>query len=328
MPPVLLLSDGDVRSLLSPGEAVDAVEKGFLDFARGIAKMPAKLYLDFPEHSGDLRIMPASAGTEFAGVKLVNSHEHNPVRGLPAVVGTYVLFSQETGMPLCIMGATALTAVRTGAASGVACKYLARPESNILGLVGSGVQAAFQLRSIVSVLGLERVLVWAPERDAARRDSFIEEMAREFPQLDLVKAAQVGEAANADVVSTTTPSRAPLLHRDWVGPGTHINAVGADGPGKQELDPEILKVARVIVDEWHQALNGGEVNVPIRDGAIIESDIAGTLADVVSGRVSGRTSESEITVFDSTGLAIQDIAVATVVYQRALEQGLGSRIDL
>ena len=328
MPPVLLLPDSAVRSLLTSAEAVHAVERGFLDFARGVARMPAKLYLEFPEHAGDLRVMPASLGTEFAGVKLVNSHEHNPARGLPSVVGTYVLFSQETGMPLCLMGATALTAVRTGAASGVACRYLAKPDSSTLGLVGSGVQATFQLRSIASVLTITSVRVWAPERDAARRDAFIEEMRVEFPDLALMAAASVEEACRADVICTTTPSRFPLVLREWIGAGTHINAVGADGPGKQELDPGILSVAKVIVDEWHQALKGGEVNVPVSEGILEESDIAGTLADVVTGEVAGRVSPEEITVFDSTGLAIQDIAVATLVYERAVEQGAGTRIDL
>jgi alanine dehydrogenase len=325
---LLLLTEVDVQALLEPAEAVAAVERAFVDFARGTAVMPPKLYLEFPQYAGDLRVMPASLGSRYAGVKLVNSHDRNPARGLPAVVGTYFLYAQETGMPLCLMGATFLTAMRTGAASAVACKYLARKDSRTLGLVGAGVQAGFQVRGITNILPLERVLVWVPEDDRARRDAFILRKRQEFPNLDFLAAGSVEEAAAADVVCTTTPSKVPVVMDGAVLPGTHINAVGADGPGKQELDPGILKRARVVVDEWHQALAGGEVNVPVAAGLISATEIAGTLSDVVNGAIEGRRSDEEITIFDSTGLAIQDIAVATLVYERALRDGIGAEINL
>ena len=328
MTSLLLLTEADVQALLEPADAVNAVERAFHDFAQGTALMPAKLYLEFPQHAGDLRVMPASLRSGYAGVKLVNSHERNPARGLPAVVGTYLLYSQETGMPLCIMGATFLTAMRTGAASAVACKYLARTDSRTLGLVGAGVQAGFQTRAINHILSLETVRAWAPEKDWSRRDALLAKLQQECPDLELLPAHSVEEAAAADVVCTTTPSRTPLIKDEVVLSGTHINAVGADGPGKQELDPEILKRARIVVDEWHQALAGGEVNVPVAEGIIGEGDIAGTLSQLVSGAIEGRTSSDEITIFDSTGLAIQDIAVATLVYERALIEGRGTQINL
>jgi alanine dehydrogenase len=328
MSSLLLLTEDDVQALLRPAEAVDAVERAFYDFANGTAVMPPKLYLEFDQHAGDLRVMPASLGSGYAGVKIVNSHERNPARGLPAVVGTYLLYSQETGMPLSIMGATFLTAMRTGAASAVACKYLARRDSRSLGLVGAGVQAGFQTRAISQVLSLETVRAWAPDNDRPRRDALLGKLQQEFPELEFMPAQSLEEAAAADVVCTTTPSRAPLVRAGAVLPGTHINAVGADGPGKQELDPVILKDARIVVDEWHQALAGGEVNVPVGEGIIGEGDIAGTLSDLVSGAIEGRMSSDEITIFDSTGLAIQDIAVATLVYERALSEGRGTKIHV
>ncbi len=272
--------------------------------------------------------MPAAVGSRFAGVKLINSHELNPARGLPSVVGTYVLFSQETGIPLCLMAATVLTAVRTGAASGVASRHLARPDSTTLGLVGAGAQASYQFDAVAAQLAISDVMVWAPEPDAARRDAFIQAMTVAHPTVEFRVAGSAAECAATDVVCTTTPSRVSLFPASAVRPGTHINAVGADGPGKQELDPQLLLTSRVVVDETYQAVHGGEVNVAIAQGVMQESGIAGTLPDVVNGLVPGRTSESEVTIFDSTGLAIQDIAVAILVYERAMEFGRGIEIEL
>jgi alanine dehydrogenase len=328
MPEVLILNDSEVRETLPVGDAIDTVERAFKEFAEGKATMPAKIYLDFPQHSGDLRIMPASLGSTFAGVKIVNSHPSNPERGLPAVVGTYLLVSQETGMPFAILDATYLTAVRTGAASAVATRAMARKDSSSLGLVGSGVQARFQFEALSEVMSVGEVYVWGPSKDVTRRDRFLAEMRTNHRDHEWQAADDVADACKADVVCTTTPSRQPLVLDPWVSAGTHLNAVGADGPGKQELDPSILKRARVIVDEWEQAKHGGEINVPLSRGEINDEDVAGSLADVVSGRIPGRTAEDEVTVFDSTGLAIEDIAVASMVYQRALEDGLGTRLDL
>jgi alanine dehydrogenase len=226
------------------------------------------------------------------------------------------------------MDATYLTAVRTGAASAVATKYMARREAASVGLVGSGVQATFQLLAISKVRNISEVFAWSPDFDRPRRDAFIEETKPMFPELDLIAADDIDKAAIADIVVTTTPSRGPVLMDPHIGPGTHINAVGADGPGKQELDPAILKRSRVIVDEWEQAWHGGEINVPLASGELSESDIDGSLDQVVNGDIPGRTSEDEITIFDSTGLAIEDIAVAILVYERALKEGAGSEIEL
>lgn len=328
MPELLVITDQQVSDLLPMAEAIEAVEKAFLDFAEGRAKMPAKIYLEFPEFAGDLRIMPASVGDEFAGVKLVNSHANNPAKGLPTVVGTYLLFSQETGMPLALIAGTALTAIRTGAGSAVATRHLARKDSSTLGLVGTGVQARYQLMAINEVLQLKKVLAWAPGTDTLRRDAFIADMSALYPEIEILPALTIEEAVAADVVCTTTPSRSPIVPGRAVKGGTHINAVGADAPGKQELDPDILGRARVIVDELHQSVSGGEINVPVNTGEYGEDQIIGSLGDVISGTTWGRTSDAQITVFDSTGLAIQDIAAATVVYAKSVNSHAGSTIEL
>lgn len=324
---LLLLSDSDVRAGLVMNEAIGAVEDAFRDLAEGRANMPSKLYLQFPRFEGDLRVMPASLGDKFAGVKIVNVHAKNPQRKLPSVMGTYVLVSQETGAPLAVLSATWMTAMRTGAASAVATKYMARRNASVLGLVGSGVQARFQLEAIAEVAELAEVRVWGPASDRERVDLFVADMRARHPGIELRPVSRVEEAAGADIVCTTTPSRVPIVPDEAIGPGTHVNAVGADGPGKQELDPRILKRARLIVDEREQSMHGGEINVPLEKGEIDESDISGSLPEVITGRVPGRTSEDEVTVFDSTGLAIQDIALASVVYERAVKEGLGTKLE-
>jgi alanine dehydrogenase len=328
VPEVLLLTGDDVRDLLGMSEAIEAVENAFKDFAAGRASMPPKTYLDFPQFHGDLRVMPASIGSNFAGVKVVNSHSQNPQQGLPTIMGTYLLVSQETGVPLGIIEGTYLTAVRTGAASAVATKYLAKSNASSVGLVGSGVQATFQLEAMMQVRDVTRAKVWSPSEDRVRRDAFVEAMGTRFPGLQLSGVDQIDEAAAAEVVCTTTPSRKPIVMDGMINPGTHINAVGADGPGKQELDPAILRRAILIVDEWHQASHGGEINVPLSNGELSEDDVSGALPDVVAGTINGRASADDVTVFDSTGLAIEDIAVAALVYERAVDKHLGTRVNL
>lgn len=323
-----MINDDEVRDLLGMEAAIVAVEDAFRAFADGTATMPAKTYLDFSQYNGDLRVMPAAIGSIYAGVKIVNSHAHNPERGLPAVMGTYLLVAQETGAPLAIIDATYLTAVRTGAASAVATKYMARADSKSLGLVGSGVQAHFQLEAMLAVLDIKRVIAWAPSNDSERRGRFVVEMGGRFPGLEISGTDVIGDAADADVVCTTTPSHAPLVNDDTIKPGTHINAVGADGPGKQELEPALLKRSRIIVDEWEQAAHGGEINVPLSNGELEKEDVAGSLPEVVAGRLKGRESDDQVTIFDSTGLAIEDIAVASLVYDRALEKNVGKRMEL
>lgn len=325
---MLVLTDREVEELVTMHEAVKAVEHGFVALGEGRAQMPPKVYLDFPEFSGDLRVMPAALGRDFAGVKLVNSHPLNPRKGLPTVMGTYLLFSQETGAPLCLMGASAMTGMRTGAGAAVATKYLARKGAKTLGLVGSGVQARYQAEAVFEVMEFSQAFVWAPENDRIRRDAFSHRMKATYPTVEWLPADSVEEAASADVVCTTTPSRSPLVPVSSVKAGTHINAIGADAHGKQELDPEILRKAVLIVDDMHQALSGGEVNVPIASGDITQADIAGSLAQLVSGKLEGRTSDDQITVFDSTGLAIQDIALASLAYHKAQAEGTGYNIDV
>lgn len=313
----LILSHADVRALCDMPLAMQAVEAGFRAYAEGRARMPSKVYLDLPEHQGDFRAMPSLLGN-YAGVKWVNAHPHNRERhNLPTVMGTYVLSDPRTALPLAIMDATVLTAMRTGAAAGVATKYLAKVPFARAGFIGTGVQARM-FRDALLTLGAFELLAADQNADAAAQ----------FAGESHGRVVSIEEASSCPVICIATPSSKPVIQRAWVRPGTHINAMGADGPGKQELDPQILREGRIIVDEPEQSLHGGELNVPVEQGLLTAGDIAATLGEVICGTKTGRRSRDEITIFDSTGLAIQDVALAAAIYERARERGVGQAIEL
>lgn len=307
----LFLKWDDVRSLLEMSSVIEVVEQALKDLATGKAKMPPKVYLN--AERGDFRAMPASIPGA-AGVKWVNVHSGNPLLGLQTVMATIIYNDPLTGYPLAVMEATDITAYRTGAASAVAAKYLARKDSHTLGLIGAGRQAQTQLLAHIALFDIRRIKVYD------RLESVTEKFIRLFPQYPIT-ATSIEEAADADIVCAVTPARGPIVMKDWIKPGTHINAVGADAPGKEELDPSILKEATVVVDDREQATSAGEINVPISKGLYSEHDIYATLPEVVSGQKKGRTDDRQITIFDSTGLAVEDIATAHLIYNRAMQRG-------
>ncbi len=324
---VFLLREKEIGELLSMREAIAAVEEAFRQKGEGRVQMPPKSYIFFPKYAGDFRVMPAYLeGSEEAGVKVVNVHPENPRRGLPSIMATILLLDPATGMPVVLMGGTLITAIRTGAAGGVAAKYLARKESRVVGMVGAGVQARAQLEALREVLEVEKVKVVSAHPSKARE--YAEEARKEYG-IEVEGMKRVEEVVRgSDVVVTTTPSRAPLVRSEWVSEGTHLNAIGADAPGKQEVEPELLRRAKVVVDDLEQALHSGEVNVPFSRGLFRKEDIYGELGEIVIGKKQGRTSPSEITLFDSTGLAIQDVVVAWMVYRKARRLGKGEEIEL
>lgn len=321
----LLLSADEVARCLHVDEAIRAVEEAFRAYHRKEAVMPPKSYVDLPDFGGDVRSMPSRVGSSVA-VKWVNSHPGNPQQhGLPTVIGTLVLTDPATGWPLAIMDATVLTAFRTGAGAAVATRVLARPDAASLGIVGAGTQAGYQIAAISHVRSLTKVVVSDVRADVAER--LVERVRRAAPGVD-ARVGTVQEAAACDIVSTITPSHKPIVKRDWIENGAHVNALGADAAGKQELDPDILGDAVVVVDDWEQATHSGEVNVPLTAGLLRPEHIRGTLGAVLEKAIPGRTKPKEITVFDSTGLAIQDAATARVVFERASREGLGTAVDL
>ncbi len=317
--PTLILSAKDLRSLYTVELGLTAVERAFRAHGLGESLMPPKVYLSLPKYDGDFRAMPAFLDGA-AGVKWVNAHPRNPEKhGLPTVRALYILSDPDTASPLAILDGTLLTAWRTGAAGGVASKFLARKQPRTLGLIGCGVQARVLIDSHRAIYGDTLELLLSDTSEAAAKALQAEKGGR-------IVSAQ--EACGADIVSTATPARAPVVKREWFQPGAHINAMGADAPGKQELDPRLLTEGRVFIDDTEQALHSGEVNVPLHDGLLRPEQLAGTLGEVVAGKKPGRASDADITVFDSTGLALQDVALARALYDAALARGLGQPFDI
>lgn len=322
---VLWLTEDDVISLLTIDDAIAAVEKAFFEHGMGRAQMPPKPYLYFFGYDGDLRTMPAYLeGLDLAGVKIVNVHTRNPGIGLPTVMALLILNSPQTGAPLSILGATYLTAMRTGAAGAVAAKRLARPESKVVGMVGAGAQARTQLLGLSRIFEIERVIVSDRSLEHAR---ILEREARAFLECDYQLTDNPEEACNCDILVTTTPARSPVVRESWIKPGTHINAIGADAKGKQELESTLTKKAKVVVDDMAQAVHSGEVNVPISEGVIKPEDIYAQIGEILVGRKPGRASAQEVTIFDSTGLGIQDVATGSAIYRKATEMGKGIRLN-
>ena len=312
-------------------EVMEAVELALAEKGLNRVQMPPKLYLFFKRYNGDLRTMPSYLeGLEVSAVKVVNVHPDNRKKyNLPTVMATIVLVDPKNGAPIAIMGGKWITDIRTGAVGGIAAKYLARKDSRIVGLIGAGAQARTQLIGLLSLYGhLEEVRVC--DRIKEIREDFVAEMKNLYAQRisQIVPVEQAEDAVKgADIIVTVTPSRMPVVMNDWISPGVHINCIGADAPGKQELDAVILKRAKIVVDDWEQASHGSEVNVPISQGIINQKDIWGELGEIVAGLKKGRESADEITVFAATGLAISDAITANIAYRKAMAQRIGQFIE-
>ncbi|WP_058367052.1 ornithine cyclodeaminase family protein [Haloparvum sedimenti] len=322
----LLLNSADVDENAQMDRVIAAVSDAFVAYEEGNAQMPAKSYIDLPQYDGDFRSMPAylDAGDwDAAGVKWVNVHTNNPEEfGLPTVMGTMVYSEPENAFPLAIMDGTELTMKRTGAAAAVATDHLAVEDASSLGIVGAGVQAYTQLEAIAEIRDIETVVVSDLDEDRVRR--FIETFEDRFT----VRAGSIDEAASCDVLSTVTPVESPIVQAADIGEHTHVNAMGADAEGKHELADDLLLDAKIVIDDHEQCTHSGEINVPYADGTLTDDDIYGEIGQIVTGKIEGRTDDDGVTVFDSTGLAIQDVAAAHVVYEYADDNDNGYPFDL
>lgn len=322
----LLLNRSDVASNAKMEEVIPAVEQAFAAYDREEVLMPPKSYIELDKYNGDFRSMPAymeADGWDAAVVKWVNVHPDNPAKhGLPTVMGTVIYSDPETAFPLAIMDGTELTRQRTGAAAAVATDYLAVDDATTLGVIGAGVQAYAQVEAITTVRPIEQIVVNDVEEDTL--DAFVDRFRDAFD----VKVGSAADAAACDVLTTVTPVRDPVVALEDVASHTHINAMGADAAGKQELATDILLHSKLVIDDYEQCTHSGEINVPWSNGKLTDEDLYGELGTIVTGRKDGRTSNDGITVFDSTGLAIQDVAAAHRVYERAKAEGEGTPFDM
>jgi alanine dehydrogenase len=318
----LVLTGAEVMQVLDMDLALAAAREAFRAYGEGRVNMPPKSYL--PLALGDFRAMYGEiflpAG-HVCGLKWVNVHPGNPLQGLPTVMAKVVLNDPDTGLEWADMDGTYITNYRTGAAGGVAADFLSRPDASRLGVIGAGAQARTQIAAIMKVRPIQEIIICDCAR--ARAQTLRDEVADLYPAPVRLAPDPKETALASDILVTVTPSDAPLVNRDWVRPGTHINAIGADAKGKQELDPDILKDAKIVVDDWAQASHSGEINVPLSTGEITPEMIYGSLGEVVAGKKPGRQSPDEITVFDSTGLVIQDLSLGFALYNLAKERGLG-----
>ncbi len=322
----LILGGKTTGKLAGAKEGIREIEKVFRYLGEGKVQMPPKVYIHLDKFNGDFRAMPAYVGPmNSCGIKWVNVHPDNREKGLPTVIAMIILSDPTTGFPLSVMDATYVTALRTGAAGGVAVKYLARKDSKSVALVGCGAQAKTQLEAIREVLDIKVVRVWGitASEAAAFKRGIPKERSLKVKIASTVRSC----VEDSDIIVTTTPSRKPLVRSGWIKPGTHINAIGADAKGKQELDPRILKKAKIVVDSWEQASHSGEINVPLKKGQLKKKDIYADIGEVVIGGKKGRKNSREITVFDSTGLAVQDIAIARLLYKKARKRGKGRFVE-
>jgi len=324
----LILKRSEVASLLTLGECIGAVEEAFRLNEEGQSFPPG--VLETLTETGGFHIKAAglklAARTYYAAKVNANFPQNMSKWGLPTIQGVIALFDGENGYPLALLDSIEITALRTGAATAVAAKYLARPDSTVATICGCGVQGRVQLKSLAQVLRLEKVYAYDQVEAVSTRfaDELSAEMSTEvIPITDLPIAV-----GHSDICVTCTSSKRPFLMREHVRDGTFVAAVGADNPMKQELDPRLLASNKVVVDVVEQCAAIGDLHHAIAAGVMGKSDVYAELGAIVAGRKPGRTSAKEIMIFDSTGTALQDVAAASIVYQKAVNSGKGTWLNL
>jgi alanine dehydrogenase len=323
---MLVLSDADVRRALPMRAAIESQRRAFASLASGDAELPLRTPVPVPAADAVTLFMPARVAGDLGG-KVVSVFPHNPARGLALVQGVVLLIDAETGRPAALLDAASLTAVRTGAASGLATDLLAVPGARTAAVIGTGAQAATQLLAVCAVRPVERVRVFS--RDPGRVAAFIARMQPEVGAALLPAASPAGALRGADIICTATTSATPVFAGQDLGPGAHVNGIGSYTVDMQEVDTATVRRAgRVFVDSRAAALaEAGDVVVPLREGVITESDLI-ELGAVAVGRQPGRRLAEEITFFKSVGIAVQDLAAAAEAVRRARETGSGREIDL
>lgn len=325
-PELVLLTRTDVERLLTLDASIEAVERAFVELARG-KTLPSGV-LGVHVHNGGFHIKTAGLANprRYVVAKMNGNFPGNPTTcGLPAIQGVIALFDGDNGSPLAVMDSAEITALRTAAATAVAAKHLARASAAVVTVFGCGIQGRRHLLALARVRRLQRA--FALDVHPRRAEDFAHEMSQELgfqvtPMHDVLSAV-----GGSQIVVTCTPSKTPFLHRSAIAPGTFVAAIGADSEEKQELFPDLFQNTRVVVDSITQTSAIGDLHHALEAG-VSSSVVYAELAEVVAGMKPGRTSEEEITVFDSTGMGLQDVALAVVAFERAVAGGVGSRIAL
>jgi ornithine cyclodeaminase len=323
---VLFVNEAGVRDLLPMDSCVGLMKSALTALSRGDVVLPLRSKMWLPDHSGLLGLMPGYLGDPKSfGLKVVAVMPGNHGTPYDSHQGVVMLFGVEHGEPLAVIDASAITAIRTAAASGAATDALARADAGDLALIGSGVQARTHLAAMKVVRPLKRVRVWS--RSRANADRFAHEESAAGIPIEVERTAEE-TVRHADLICTTTSSKEPVLEGGWLSPGAHVNAVGACFPSTRELDTEAVRRARLYTDCRESCVNeAGDFLIPRKEGAITDAHLVGEVGEVLLGRVPGRRSSDEITIYESLGVAVEDLAAAHAIHRRALETGGGTWLE-
>lgn len=348
---VKILNLKDTEKVLDMKAVIEAVEQVYTLKSNGDAVLFPMVFHEFEQGVADMDIKSGHLkGADIFGLKLVSWFGENSKQNLPLLVGTVMIFDDKTGKPLAILSAEHITGMRTGAAGAIGAKYLARKDSENLLMVGAGHQSKYQIAAtLIAMDNIKKVRIYDPmnyegaERlkksiKAILNEEFLskyEEGTEDYKviskkfDIEFEAVSDLKEAVSlSDIIITATPSRKPMIMKEWVKKGTHFSCIGSDMEGKQEIDEAIFGIAKVYVDDTAQAINVGETEIPIKKGVITKENIIAEIGLVISGAVEGRRCEEDITIYDSTGIALQDLLTAKLALDMAEKKGLGTEVEL
>jgi ornithine cyclodeaminase/alanine dehydrogenase-like protein (mu-crystallin family) len=327
---LLLLSADELRLALPIHLAIQAMRNAYAQFSAGHATVPLRERIEIADQDGTILFMPAflhESGD--LGIKIVSVFPNNLSRGIPTIHALMIALDSLTGAPMAVLEGAALTAIRTGAGSGAATDLLARTDSKTVAIIGSGVQARTQLEAVCTVRKIEHAVVFSLDHEGAHQ--FVQELAGKGsipPRLEVARSA-ADAVAEADIICTATTSTSPVFPFDSLKPGVHINAVGSYTPEMQEIDPQVIQSASIYVDSIDAACaETGDLFIPINKGQLSREGIVGEIGEVELGRKPGRIDDSQVTLFKSVGIAVQDAVAAAAAIQRARAQHIGSEVIL
>jgi alanine dehydrogenase len=325
---MLVLSEKQVQSLIDIEELISTLEKAHVQYSTGKAVMPVRLVVPLPEIQGRITSMPGFLNVDRAlGMKVVTYFPDNPKGRLPGILATIMLFSAETGKLIATMDGSYITAIRTACASAMATKALANPQTPVLGILGAGVQARAHIEALTRVRSIERIRIYSPSGMGAPGIKNDMEPTVKIP----IEVARSAEEAvrDADLVATVTTAKQPIVNRQWLKSGAHINAVGSHRPDLREIDGATLARSKIVVDSREAVMaECGDILLAIKENNISSDSIHAEIGEVLAGVKSGRTSAGEITLYKSVGIAIQDVAAANLVYRKARELKIGTNVEI
>jgi ornithine cyclodeaminase/alanine dehydrogenase len=321
----LLLNKENVSRLITMKEVIETVEEAYQAFNSGQVTQPPYTCIHLPPPRGEIDFkLGYCQANEIISMKASSGgFPNNPLaHGVPSGMGTILLFDARTCALICVMDGSLITGLRTGAAGAVSVKVLARKNAKTVTAIGTGNQARMQIRAIREVMKIEAIHAWSNHSQTLAR--YKADIEREFSIPVVIARSKQEAVEQADILITTTRGKGSLVEADWIKPGTHIVAIGTDTQGKQELEPEIFKKAKIVNDSMAQCIEKGETWHPLNKNIITKDDIHGELGEILLGNKPGRETEEEITIFDSTGMAIQDNTTATKIYRNAMDSGTGT----